>query len=428
MNTTNLRLNLPLQKLRRMNMAREIPQATLPYMHESISNLSANTFLHEAGTLVEKYPAHFIKLKNREEIHDNLQDKLIKYYNILYPNKQPEIDWTVTKRIASCASHKQNYLDRRHTFEQKFRINLITNQLPLNARLYDQKITQTNKCINCDEIETQFHLFQCQNSVKKRDLLAKSVYSLMLSRLPSHLKNLKVNWEIIIVPRTNFFMKNKTPRILLGYFCNKIQQAIVDKARRLNLGFSENDVKKIHMTFIDCWLTSFYKIIWLPRAETCKKLINKSKREKIKLNKTKKGANPHVVSEMFQEDIPPEPPPNRQAILSTPDNKSVPNSKRRQDFTPPNVSKKINFQQTPRNKKRFLPHSPSPTAKFIIYPREPREYKRKRSKLSLLQKNIPHNTDLDENPFYIPNPQPSSINTQENQPPLLKNTFYDRSG
>jgi hypothetical protein len=37
---------------------------------------------------------------------------------------------------------------------------------------------------------------------------------------------------------------------------------------------------------------SFYKIIWLPRAATCKKLINKSRRQKIKPNKKKKGAKP----------------------------------------------------------------------------------------------------------------------------------------
>lgn len=68
------------------NLARFISQPTLPYLDPIISNSSANTFLHEAGTLIEKYPAQFIKNKNRNETRENLQDKLIKYHNSLKEN------------------------------------------------------------------------------------------------------------------------------------------------------------------------------------------------------------------------------------------------------------------------------------------------------------------------------------------------------
>lgn len=134
--------------------ATEIGTPTLPYFNPAVSNTSANTFLHEAGNLVEIYPAHFIKLKDREETRIKLQDKLLEYYNKIFPNRQPMIDWTITKQIASCKSHQQNFLDSRNTFEHKFRINMITKQLPLNKRLFDQKITTTDKCVNCDQIET----------------------------------------------------------------------------------------------------------------------------------------------------------------------------------------------------------------------------------------------------------------------------------
>lgn len=193
-----------------------------------------------------------------------------------------------------------------HTFEQKVRINLITNQLPLNAKLFEQKISDSNKCVNCDKIETQDHLFQCINTLKIKDELLTTMYSLMQSKLPKSLKNKNLELESIMVPREHFLTQGRTPRVLFGYFCSDVQEEMIQTSQQVNLGLTEHQLKTLHILFIDCWLTTFHKLIWLPRAEKCKKMINKTKRDKIKQKKKAKAQSkrPAKSPTEFQEDIP----------------------------------------------------------------------------------------------------------------------------
>ncbi len=246
----------------------------MPQFHEEISTTSANTFLHEAGTLIEIYPNDFIKLKNRELTRSQLEEKLIENFKHIFPNKEfNDIDWATTKEIASCKSNQQNFLDTRQTFHQKFRINLITNQLPLNAKLFKQKITQTKKCVDCDQDETILHLFQCKTTIDQKAKLISSSYELMRTRLPKNIQKMKLNLKSILLQPHEILNDFETPPYLLGYYCHSTQ----DKFRQKNPQLETKTIKILHKCFIDCWLSTFYNLIWIPRTEISRKEISKEK-------------------------------------------------------------------------------------------------------------------------------------------------------
>ena len=234
--------------------------------------------------------------------------------------------------------------------------------------------------------------------------------------MPKTLQSKKLNLENILIHRSKFCNPNKTTPILLGYFCKHIQEALILK----NPELKESEMKTLHICLIDCWLTIFYKLIWIPRAETSKKSKTKRQTEKRKAKRKRQQEKIAKVSQEFQEDIPPESPPKPPTFLSTPE--ITTNNKRKNFFTPTNKLKKLNQYDTPRNKRRILSLTPSPQIKSIIFPRN--HHITKKSRLS---ENIENNNRTieatDDNPFYSSPPQSSQNNQRFTKP---NNNFYDR--
>jgi hypothetical protein len=113
-----------------------------------------------------------------------MQDKLEAVLRQLHPDIDPDL----TLLLSNKGLDKSNELDAQHTNEMSFRIKNITQNLPTLDKL--QKVYKKeldNICPRCNtEIEDQYHIWSCKNSVDQLQQLSESFLKL-LQEGPSHM-------------------------------------------------------------------------------------------------------------------------------------------------------------------------------------------------------------------------------------------------
>jgi ribonuclease HI len=166
--------------------ARSREETNIPYLDPLIKSLVQNTFLHLSGNLQEIYPRRLIKSMDAG-LNNLLTNKsLDKHLMELFLVPPSCIDWSATKSIASCSIAQSNHLDARFFLQQKFRINLLTNKMPLNKMLFDQNLSDQPYCPHCPDIEEdQHHLWECPNSLMQSRAVQRLTYINLKNLFPN---------------------------------------------------------------------------------------------------------------------------------------------------------------------------------------------------------------------------------------------------
>ena len=174
------------------------------------------------------------------------------------------------------------FLSVQHHSEQKFRINLLTNQLPLHAKLFKHGITDTPNCPYCvTEPETQHHLWTCPNTIKIKDEIVDLTYEIFRTLLPSELKHKTVDWETELISRDTFFDPEQDSLYPMYFgFILDIDAKAITKKLRLSLQLTNKISSQLHINLIDAWLYAIYQLVWLPRAKISSDAIKARQLEK----------------------------------------------------------------------------------------------------------------------------------------------------
>ena len=345
-----------------------IPQ-TLPYIHPDIAGLPQNTFLHFAGTLVDQYPTKYIKHYNQNidssKTDEYLKAKLQKSFNDVEPT---EINWQLTKQQASLSDRKSNFLDATLFIEQKFRLNLLTNQLPLNDRLFNQSISQTPYCPSCTNNthkETILHFFQCPNTIDQIDILTSTTIEIIHKRKPKQLKTKPIPWNQIVQELLHF---NTHALFFRGYIKHEDIEILQSRTQNTEYPLNKQETILLLLCIQDAWLSAFYKHIWIPRSLISKHSINKAKRHKPS-NQSSQPNDTQQEQDRARPD--PEPPPLTRSFPLASRTRGTPPRRKRTtaEITPHKPIRLIKRIRHKTPKRHTQHHTPNyPKRKFQFTP------------------------------------------------------------
>ena len=344
------------QQIQADTLAKESTRSTfeeLPFYDTQNHTLHQQTFLHLAGNLQDQYPSTYIK-KNYQKQKQLETEAIIKQkFKEYFPSPNfdtSNIDIKKTKELASIKHLQTNFLDCSKMSQQKFRICLINNKLPLNERLQQQNLETNSYCTHCpDKIESMKHfLSECPETKNKLSEIQKLTYQLYYERIPKRPIYQKLNIKDLITINLNH------KPLLYGYFIKSTTNQIKIKLKSIrNIDITYQQAETIHFTILDSWLSAFHKIIWLKRALHAKTQIIKRRKEKKTQNRQDPVQN-QIPNIPQQEDIDPEPPPqtnkrpNENSQESATQRRKLTHSKIKRPLTPENS------QQTETNKKLKL--------------------------------------------------------------------------
>jgi ribonuclease HI/exonuclease III len=352
--------------------ARLLETSTHPYLAPTISNLPQNTFLHLAGTLQEKYAATYVKEFNFRNNKNKTDAVLKKAYQSFFPKCLDDVNWTMTKVQASCRSKKKNFLDASHYTEQKFRINLLADQLPLKAKLHKQGIVSSPICPRCNNSnETQHHLLVCPNTVKIKAEIINGTYDLFKKMLPVELHYKGVDWERELIPR-DAFLNEEEIQYQPWYFgfITETDQYFMKEQLYKSQRIPHKMAKLLLSNLVEAWLSTLYQLVWLPRAKLSVISIKQRKYEKRNAQ-VKNRARKQATKQK------PAPAPEREDSSSRskrPAPSSISNSESHKKQRTTIVNAKENAllaQRTPKTLRVDFTRSPPPPNK----PRNPRPIK-----------------------------------------------------
>jgi hypothetical protein len=247
-------------------------QATTPTI---LFNNSSQKFLFKNAQIISEYPTANLKKQSQTQINQETINYLSKKAN------NPAINLAESIKILQQGIDQINPLDATNHREHAFRINLLTQSLPLLTKVsrwnsVDKIYTHTKKCPRCsntgqqDNTEDHTHLFLCKKNTS-------ALYHQACKTIEQRLHNTKKYEQLkesarkptakkllyllgVRKPFRNFLQSPEAN----GYITTPVLQRFQEKAAKSN-------TKQWLQLTMDSWLSTVHKHIWKPRCTALRK-------------------------------------------------------------------------------------------------------------------------------------------------------------
>jgi ribonuclease HI len=254
------------------NIAKE-PNSTILVPSCPFDSHYSLTYLHINNQMIQQYPATYIKQQFQKSMHLRSINKI----NATHLNSTIDINNT----LLLTTFNDNNYLNATKYREHKFRIKLLTASLTTKELLYSWNLVQDKKCPVCHtQIETQDHMFQCQNTTKLYPVLqstTKSAFTALYQKsYPEQPDIYPALSTIIGINKIAFLSSNTAKGIISEELTTQIAKLLssISFPKRKN----SNQLKPL-IIFLDCWLTAIYQLIWKPRCESLYESTNLNRQQ-----------------------------------------------------------------------------------------------------------------------------------------------------
>jgi exonuclease III len=241
-----------------------------PYIPADIASDPSYTQLFSDGILVLEYPRKHIK--KQFYIHQDrvLFKKLrLAYSNLFSPLTisiviiPTDLDLKRLLHFTKARSDTSHFLDAAHIHEEKFRRNLILDQLPTQVRKFSwnnlkKSYAENEFCPFCLEnsirIKESFdHLWKCPFLQTKYS----SIYSVTMTLLKNRYK---------IDNQTPFFLP-LTVALQLKYNMGKLVKILFTNHSFVGFNHLRNaQTQALLPCILDCVFSAYYSIVWKPRS------------------------------------------------------------------------------------------------------------------------------------------------------------------
>ena len=247
--------------------------------------------LYEVDSPSCQYPSQWMKIRDRTDYNKSLTEYISATVNSIHPDS--DINITETIHSACGGRHKINALDASADRERAFRIKIITKTLATKHELKRQGVkgVEDSQCESCKEAPEDFnHLWQCRVTINEILNIIERTGDLMESR-----RHESIAWKAIKElqsPGTQYLLD------LIGMgnadFINSPEAKGIITSEMVAKFQSDTRIESQHGQWlrytIDCWLTSFYEIIWSPRCKIVFDSKRAREREREKQNRIQKEA------------------------------------------------------------------------------------------------------------------------------------------
>jgi hypothetical protein len=240
-----------------------------PYIPPEIAHSHEHLQLFKDGILVLQYPRAFIKAQFMSKNTALLVNKVSESFSAQFQDSIPLDFQAVKKCLLLCSSRSMNshFLDARFIREEKFRKNIILNQLPTLAQisLWKSSNLLSNQCISCSlgTPETLEHLWVCPHTLASQPELLSHTKKLLKERY-----NISRNTPLFLLFSSKLGIDS--PEFISAlhryiYFPAHTLGPIIEFIKSRYIGKRKNVDDMLH-AILDCSLSAFYLLIWCPRS------------------------------------------------------------------------------------------------------------------------------------------------------------------
>ena len=220
-----------------------------------------NNFLYHNNKIVEYYPAYHIKKSFRKSMHLKNREHLFKNLTLTFPNDINDMSWKYTMEATLRAAPKMN---GSRVNDLKFRTNLFNRRLPIGRLLNTYKTPSSPYCPFCNQIEDILHLWSCPNTIKQYESIKKATFKTLKKRYELEKTDPSIQQIIEITEILNpNFLKSITAKGI-------ISNTQVEHIQKHSYNKIQSTTNLINL--IDSFLSTFQKLIWVPRCTEYKKI------------------------------------------------------------------------------------------------------------------------------------------------------------
>jgi ribonuclease HI len=256
-----------------------------------IAKQHSYTFLFHNNTLVEQYPAHYIKKKFRLAQRENNDKSLRKNIAITIDSQEP-IDIRFTREIIKKAAPRMNPSQVK---ELKFRIQLYNRRIATGKLLHSWSLSNRETCPYCHQTEDIQHLWQCSNTRNHFSSLIQHLEKEYFCRYPkANVIHYQTICKLTQIHHPNFLFSSISKGILIKWYKNYI------KDEWLNNNLDASELFQTLVQIIDCWLSLFYDHIWKPR---CQKYFEPSNSDNLTVSISSTSNSDNLTVSISSSDI-----------------------------------------------------------------------------------------------------------------------------
>jgi hypothetical protein len=242
-----------------------------PYIPVTIAYNHQHTQLFENGIISLQYPRKHIKKQFYNQQDQVLYSKLRAAHTNIFPSlpAPTDRDLILTLKLSSARSTSSHFLDASYIREDKFRRNLIINQLPTMTLFYQWNTTKRTFadhpfCHWCKEqgdlIPESFdHLWECQVWQTKY----KELHDKILCLLASRYKILKGSHQLdSLYSLLGLHSATCLPSLTSNIF-HMDTNSIYSKYTG---NLTKEKLTALLYSILECFFSAYYTLIWLPRC------------------------------------------------------------------------------------------------------------------------------------------------------------------
>ena len=219
------------------------------------------------------YPRTILKHHFITKYNDLLISQIQAAFHSIYPHLPP-LSAESTKqalKMASNLSKMSHFLDARNVHEEKFRRNLLLNQIPtlvlMKSWNLKSRFPTSSNCVmcSCNTPEDFHHLWTCANISTQMDKMIPAILKIMKERY-----NIPANTPVLrlLINRLNLANHSSLPAITKLFFFTEQEinplQTFLKESYRGNMA----DISNLIFQLLDSYLSTFYELIWKPRCRT----------------------------------------------------------------------------------------------------------------------------------------------------------------
>jgi hypothetical protein len=244
-----------------------------PYIPQEIAANYLHTQVFHNGIIAMVYPRTILKHHFITKYNDLLISQIQAAFHSLYPHLPP-LSAESTKQamtLASNLSKMSHFLDARNVHEEKFRRNLLLNQIPtlvlIKSWNLKSRFPTSSNCVmcSCNTPEDFHHLWTCANISTQMDKMIPAILKIMKERY-----NIPANTPVLrlLINRLNLANHSSLPAITKLFFFTEQEinplQTFLKESYRGNMA----DISNLIFQLLDSYLSTFYELIWKPRCRT----------------------------------------------------------------------------------------------------------------------------------------------------------------
>jgi ribonuclease HI len=244
-----------------------------PYIPKELASNYQHTQVFYNGMIAMTYPRKLIKKHFITQHNDIITSKIQDAYHSIYPHLPP-LSAESTKqalKMASNLSKMSHFLDARNVHEEKFRRNLLLNQIPTLVLMKSWKLKSgfptSSNCVmcSCNTPEDFHHLWTCANISKQVEKMIPTVLIIIKERYNIPANTLALQ---LLIKRLQLSKYTSLPTIIKLSFFPELEintlQTFIQKSHK----GKPADILNLIFQLLDSYLSAFYELIWKPRCRT----------------------------------------------------------------------------------------------------------------------------------------------------------------